>query len=97
MILLIQKTKQIGTHPKTTKQPINHTTLGQFYAVNVCECDLVWTGMHAWIIVAVSEISLLLKKEKTVDVLAEDCPNSLVILQCAPPSRQAEVKFADRA
>ena len=35
MILLIQKTKQIGTHPKTTKQPINHMTLGQFYAVNV--------------------------------------------------------------
>ena len=35
MISRIQKTKQIGTHPKTTKQPINHMTLGQFYAANV--------------------------------------------------------------
>ena len=40
MILLIQKKKKkkekkIDTDPKTTKQPVNHTTLGQFYAVNV--------------------------------------------------------------
>ena len=33
MILFIQKTSR--AHPKPTKQPINHTTLGQFYAVNV--------------------------------------------------------------
>ena len=27
--------KQAGAYPKTTKRPINHMTLGQFYIVNV--------------------------------------------------------------
>ena len=61
MILWIQKTKQAGTHPKTTKQPINHT-LGQFYAVNVMLYR--HTCMNASIIVAAFDISLLLKKKK---------------------------------
>ena len=65
MILWIQKTKQAGTHPKTTKQPINHT-LGQFYAVNVMLYR--HTCMNASIIVAALDISLLLKKKKKVHV-----------------------------
>ena len=62
------------------------------------ECDVLWTGMHAWIIVAAPEILLLLgEKKKKVDVLAEGCPRLLVILQSVPLFGWTQLTFADRA